>query len=378
MDAVQEYAAQVAAGTTTDSSLQSSADIIQEYANSIKPVEEPVIDNVEPTIADVEPTNVTNEPSIEVTIDEPTNVEEPVNTFDESSFVSEKTGGKYSSFEEWENSLKTPQFENETSKGVYELLTQGKIAEVYDILHKKQMAETINSKPDDAVLKAYIKATNPEFDESEVEDEYNEKYTIDEFAFDDSKLSREQKKLNQRIKADVDSAKQFFNKMAEDIKLPVLQQNQQQEPVNDTEAQEERIKYLTSLQSAESKAKQIPFSWKDDKAGISINGKFDIQPSDLSKYRGAAENIEEHFANRYYKEGKYNGELLLTDLYVADNLPKIVSAAVSQAVTQTRLAMLKQNKNITFTNEPSGTFKPSDADTELAMYEQLFLGHRKR
>ena len=368
MDAVQEFAAQVAAGTT-DSSLQPSGDVLAEYAKSLQDDATPPQEEVVEAKQEV----VVVEPVVELDI-----VETP--TFDESSFVKEKTGGKFSSLEEWEASLKQPEikFENETSKGVYELLTQGKIAEVYDILHKKQMAETIQSKPDDAVLKAYIKATNPEFDESEIDDEFNEKYTIDEFAFDDNKLGRERKKLNQRIKADVDNAKQFFNKLADDIKLPVIQSVQQDAVVDDTAAQEERIKYLTSLQGIESKVKQLPFSWKDDKAGIAINGKFDIQATELSKYREQAENIETYYANRYYQDGEYKSDKLIKEMYIADNFDKILSSAVSQAVNQTRLAMLKQNKNITFDNEPTGTFKPSSEEEQLALYDQLFNGHRKR
>ena len=50
------------------------------------------------------------------------------------------------------------------------------------------------SKAGEDVLKAYIKQKNPDFDSQDIEDEYNEKYSLDELEFDDSKLRREQKK----------------------------------------------------------------------------------------------------------------------------------------------------------------------------------------
>jgi hypothetical protein len=46
-------------------------------------------------------------------------------------------------------------------------------------------------KSEEDVLKAYIKATNPDFDSEDVNEEYKERYTIDDFSFDDSKLKRE-------------------------------------------------------------------------------------------------------------------------------------------------------------------------------------------
>lgn len=389
MDAIQEYAAQVAAGQTTDSSL--GLDVIQQYADSVKTAAEAS------AATDVETNVQTGVVDTATKVDEPistdTNVELDIKTsddaivdstvtqpvFDEAEFVKSKTEGKYSSFEEWEAAVKQPElkFQNDTSKAVYDLLAQGNIKEVYDILQKKQMAETIQDKPDEVVLKSYIKAQNPDFDENEVNDEYNEKYTIDEFAYDDSKLSREQKKLNQRIKADVDNAKQFFKSQADDIKLPVTQQYQQtatQE--DDTAAQEERIKYLTALQGVEQRVNQLPFQWKDDKAGIEINGKFNIQAQELTKYRGDAENIEAYYANRYYQDGKYKTEQLIKDMYIADNFDKILSSVVSQAVNQTRLTMLKQSKNITLDQEPSGVYKPNDANEVAETLTNFFLSKR--
>jgi transcriptional regulator NrdR family protein len=98
----------------------------------------------------------------------------------------------------------------------------------------------------------------------------------------------------------------------------------------------------------------------------------------LSKYRQAAENLEDYQVNRYYKDGQYQSDKMVKELYIADNFDKILNSAISQAVNQTRLEMLKQSKNIQSEQFTSGTFKPNAADDERAMLDQLFMGHLRR
>jgi hypothetical protein len=301
---------------------------------------------------------------------------------DEEDFIKQRTDGKYSSWNELQAALqeqKTQQikFENETSETLYNLIAEGKINEVADILYNKKIADEIKTKPDEEVLKSYIKFNNPEFDNEDIEAEYQEKYSIDEFAFDESKLKREQKKLNQKVKNDVSEARQFFESMSKEIKFPQYTQ-QQVEPQEDTEAQEERQKFLDSLNGVESRIGSIPFNWKDDKASLSINGKFEIPAQEASKYREAAESLQDYYGERYYQDGKYNSEKLLKDLYIADNFEKIAQSIISQTANQTRLEMLKQRKNITTDTEQQGTYRPSAADEEKSLLDKLFMGHKQQ
>lgn len=302
---------------------------------------------------------------------------------DEEDFIKQRTEGMYSSWDELQAALQEQQtkqikFENETSEILYNLIAEGKINEVADILYNKKIADEIKTKPDEEVLKSYIKFQNPEFDNEDIEAEYQEKYSIDEFAFDESKLKREQKKLNQKVKNDVSEAREFFESMSEEIKFPQYTQQQQDEPQEDTEAQEERQKFLDSLNGVESRIGSIPFNWKDDKASLSINGKFEIPAQEASKYREAAESLQDYYGERYYQDGKYNSEKLLKDLYIADNFEKIVQSVISQTANQTRIEMLKQRKNITTDIEQQGTYRPSAADEEKSLLDKLFLGHKKQ
>lgn len=304
---------------------------------------------------------------------------------DEDDFIKSKTEGKFSSWEEVYEAIEQqaqPKFENELSEAVYQMLLEGKTEEIFEILGTKQFAADVQNMEDEDVLKAYIKVSNPDFDDQDIEDEFNESYAIDEYQFDESKLKREQKKLSQRIKNDVQDAKEFFESLAQDIKLPDFSRQVEQAPQEDTEMeamiQEQRSLYLQSLQGVESRIGTLPFQWKDEKANMSVSGKFDIPAQELSKYRQAAENLEDYQVNRYYKDGQYMSDKMVKELYIADNFEKILNSAISQAVNQTRLEMLKQSKNIQSEQTTSGTFKPNAADDERAMLDQLFMGHLRR
>jgi hypothetical protein len=305
---------------------------------------------------------------------------------DEDDFIKSKTEGKFSSWEEVYEAIEQqaqPKFENELSEAVYQMILEGRTEEIFEILGTKQFAADVQNMEDEDVLKAYIKVNNPEFDDQDIEDEFNESYAIDEYQFDESKLKREQKKLSQRIRGDVSEAKEFFESLAQDIKLPEFSRQQMaQVPQEDTETeamiQEQRSLYLNSLQGVESRIGNLPFQWKDEKANMSVNGKFDIPAQELSKYRQAAENLEDYQVNRYYKDGQYQSDKMVKELYIADNFDKILNSAISQAVNQTRLEMLKQSKNIQSEQFTSGTFKPNAADDERAMLDQLFMGHLRR
>ena len=323
----------------------------------------------------------TSQPIQEDIIEEQPTEEE---VLDEEDFIKQRTDGKYSSWDELQAALQEQQaqqikFENETSEALYNLIAEGKINEVADILYNKKIADEIKTKPDEQVLKSYIKFKNPEFDNEDIEAEYQERYSIDEFAFDESKLKREQKKLNQKVRTDVSEARQFFESMSEEIKFPQYAKAQQQdEPQEDTEAQEERQKFLDSLNGVENRIGAIPFNWKDDKASLTINGKFEVPAQEASKYREAAESLQDYYGERYYQDGKYNSEKLLKDLYIADNFEKIVQSVISQTANQTRLEMLKQRKNITTDIEQQATYRPSAADEEKSLLDKLFMGHKQQ
>lgn len=402
-DIVQEYASAASEEVTDKSQQESSLETSsqappQETTNesayealitgksNVKQDEERIDQTQQEPVQQIEETQVSEQPEMLITESSEQQNQQLVDDdfVDEDDFIKTKTDGKFENWEQLVEALSEPpkpKFENEMSETIYNLLLEGKIDDVVEALGTKRFAEEIKDAGDDEILKAYIKVNNPEFDDEDVEMEYEEKYKIDEYAFDESRLKREQKKLSQRIKSDVLNAKEFFDSLAQEVVLPELSKQQvAQEPDGELEAliQEQRSSFLNSLNGVESRLNSLPFSWKDEKANVSVNGKFDIPAQELTKYLDAATDLETHNVNRYYKDGKYDGDKLVRDLYIADNFDKILTSAISQSVNQTRLEMLKQSKNIQSEQDSSGTFRPSAAEEESALLNQLFMGHLRR
>lgn len=397
VDIVQEYAqTQESQETQTESSLTNETTTTEVTSSTPESISnesafESLLTgkpNIQQEVVEPSLTEETIQPNVDVIQMNASDIEDASgmdDVIDEDDFIKSKTEGKFSSWEEVYEAIEQqsqPKFENELSEAVYQMLLEGKTEEIFEILGTKQFAADVQNMEDEDVLKAYIKVNNPDFDDQDIEDEFNESYAIDEYQFDESKLKREQKKLSQRIKNDVQDAKEFFESLAQDIKLPEFSRQVEQAPQEDTEMeamiQEQRSLYLQSLQGVESRIGTLPFQWKDEKANMSVNGKFDIPAQELSKYRQAAENLEDYQVNRYYKDGQYMSDKMVKELYIADNFEKILNSAISQAVNQTRLEMLKQSKNIQSEQTTSGTFKPNAADDERAMLDQLFMGHLRR
>ena len=389
-DFMQQYAAEKQASSLTEQPSQEQAAVPTAEAvpaeQTITPIE--TTEELDPlqefakTLSAEQLNEIEETQPIQIEEEQPDpNAEE---VLDEDDFIKQRTDGQFSSWEELQESLQAQaaqqvKFENETSEALYNLIAEGRINEVADILYNKKVADEIKDKPDEDVLKSYIKFQNPEFDNDDVQAEYEEKYSIDEFAFDDSKLKREQKKLSQKIKNDVSEAREFFEKMSEEIKFPQYTKAEQTfEPELETEVQEERQKFLDSLNNIESRVSHLPFSWKDDKASLTINGKFEIPAQEISNYRKAAESLQDYYAERYYQDGEYKSDKLLKDLYIADNFEKIIKSVISQTANQTRIEMLKQRKNITTDIEQQGTYRPSVADEEATLLDKLFNGHRQQ
>jgi len=402
-DIVKEYAQQVNPTTEqpqTESSFKSEAVLADVALTEVQsaPPQEASNESAYDSILTGK-TNVSNEPAPIETIEQnqieeldSSNFDEDASgledVIDEDDFIKTKTDGQFESWEQLIEALNeekvAPTFENEMSELVYNMIAEGNIDEIVEIVAAKKFAEDIQGGSDEEVIKAYIRINNPEFDDEDIDAEFNDSYTIDEYQFDESKLRREQKKLTQRMKSDVDAAKEFFDSLAQEITFPELSTRQMvQEPTEDSSEmdaliQEQRSMYINSLQGVENRVNSLPFSWKDEKANLTVNGKFDIPSQDVSRYREAAEDLENYQVNRYYKDGQYQADKLVKELYLVDNFDKIVNSAISQAVNQTRLEMLRQSKNIQSELEPTGTFKPSAAEEERSMLDQLFMGHLKR
>jgi len=271
---------------------------------------------------------------------------------------------------------KQPEFANETSKQLYELILQGKENDIADVLYTRKQVQSLLGETDETkLIKAYIGFKNPEFDRSDIEAEYNELYTIPENAeFDDAKRTREEKRLRQRIKSDVAAAKEYFNKKSEELTLPTVAKNTiEPDEELDNESAVYRQRFVDSLQKFGG-VKPIEFEYKDENTSVPI--KYELDAHGVQEIKSLLEKENgffDFFADRHYDGKEYKIDQMVKDFYVLKNFDKILDSAVSQAVNKAKIEYLKTQKNIQ--DNPSDRALPQELeqDSKKEMLKKLFF-----
>ena len=275
-------------------------------------------------------------------------------------------GKGFNSWEEIESKINTtPKFDapNEVSKKVWEGVLNGKEEDLESVFYERKFFKEISKKDDESQLKAYIKLNNPFYDDELVQQEFDEKYKVDELA---DRLT--QVRAKQRMQTDLDAAKQFFTSKLESLQLP----NIQQDTVNDDLAEYGK-QLVDNVSKVDNSKANIGLNYNDAKSGISFQVKF----SDEKSFTNAKEvatgdgKYMDWYLGRYFPNGQPNGEMFIQDMYRLENFDKILQAAVSQAVEQTRIATLKKDKNI---EQPINTTEAVSSNAYEEALAKAFFG----
>jgi hypothetical protein len=291
---------------------------------------------------------------------------------DFEALLAEKTNGKFKSVDEIlqltdKAVTQDINFANETTKKVYEYLKDGKVDEFVSLYQEQKKLSSLTNLDTDDVLKMRIKYENPELTDDEVEEEFSYKYSIsepdidedldspEEIAKEKKRFERERINMERLKKKDLKEAKDFLNSKKEEIVLPDISTNstqrQQQEvaEVDEAEVKEFRDKYLNTIPAAVDEIVGFENKYKDSE--LEFNTTYILDQTDKSSLKEKLENftLQDYFVPRYISEnGSFDTEAIAQDLYVLENLDKIIEAHVSQAVNQTRASFVKGLKNANY------------------------------
>lgn len=256
-------------------------------------------------------------------------------------------------------------FANEESKKIHHYLREGKEDEVREYLAAKKQMANLDTMNDEQQLKLFIRLSNPMFDEELVDVKYQQLYKLDESLFtneldevDPIKQRLAKAELNQRIQTDIQKAKEHFAQYKAKLDLPNIDNNTQQgAPVVD-EAYEAYKKDIEQgqashalLQEALGKLSENDFPFKfnfnDEANKIKFDVDFKMDKDGLNKARAAAANYGDYLAENYNRQdGSPAADKLMRDIYVAQNLDKIIAESNKQAVNNTIKWFLSNQKNI--------------------------------
>jgi hypothetical protein len=296
----------------------------------------------------------------------------PSTQLDFDAVLAEKTGGKFKSVDEilkLTEQTYNPEinFVNETSKKVFEYLKEGKVDEIMSVYQQQKQLEGIDKLDTDAVLKLRLKYENPELTDSELQDEFESRYGVEQPDIDEDlddaadiekakkRYEREKSAMERLKKKDLKEAKDFLQEKKQEIVLPDIATSKSQEQVpqgnevDEAAIKEFRDKYVKSIDSAMNEVTGFGTKYKDDE--LDFQTAFVIDQAEKQNLKQSLEKftLQDYFVPRYIKEdGSFNTTAIAKDVYVLENLNKIIDAHVSQAVNNTKSLLIKGLKNANF------------------------------
>lgn len=330
------------------------------------------------------------------TLSEAQTQEQSSTSLDFEALLAERTGGKFKSVDEILQLAEKPtaqeiNFANETSKKVFEYLKEGKVDEFLNVYQQQQQLTNLEKLDTDNVLKLKMKYENPELTEGEIEEEFNYKYGIEQPDIDEDldspeeiakeKKRHEREKINmERLKKkDLKEAKDFLKSKKEEIVLPNIETSPTQQPqsneAEEAEVKEFRDKYLGTINTTIDDIVGFGNKYKDSE--LEFETTYVIDPNDKAGLKNKMENftLQDYFVPRYINEdGTFDTETIAHDLYVIENLDKIIEAHVSQAVNQTKSMFVKGLKNANF-QEPVSRRLPDEQQTSADEMVNFFFGN---
>jgi hypothetical protein len=360
-----------------------------------------------PVVVDA-PETVTT--TVETTQPETVRSASPTTEINWESVLSEKTGGKYKSWEDLlpkiNQEATTPAeltFKDEESKRVFDYLREGKIDDVLQVYNEQRRLSNLDKANDGDVLRIAMEYKHPNLSPEDISEEIGSRYKaekpdepieddyIDDEAYksekkkyekDYAKYEKEQKRLDRQLKLDAAAAREQLAGYQKDIILPDINPapatNQPDPAMQEAELagwKKMRQDYLDSLNKTSAEFKEISFEVNDE--GVNFKGSYQIEDGEraaLTKDLAEKNVIDDIILPRYDKGGVYDTRQLMEDLYFLNNKDKIIKAAVRQAIAQTDLENLKRLKNIDLNQQQRGVVNTEDPDLLRKEFARMAFG----
>jgi hypothetical protein len=289
-------------------------------------------------------------------------------------------------------------FKNEVSKKVFDSIVSGNYAEVAPIIYEQTVLSNLDKLSDEEVLKLMIQYENPDMTDTDIQKEYNDRYsheeekkdtsfmTEDEVAEYNKSVERAKKRALKEVKKDARDAVKYLSEKKVDIELPNISEymksmapksvdNSKEVEEYNKYIQSERAKYESSIDNGLEAVKPFEMDYKDDDVSFKVNfipNKEDLtsMKDDLKKF-----TLEDFYGPRYYdaEKGEYKTGALAEDIYWLNNRDKIIKSIVSQAVSSAKANMLKNIKGVSIGDSPSSRSSSQSTKSDVdAWVEKLY------
>jgi hypothetical protein len=305
-------------------------------------------------------------------------------TFDPNQFIKERFG--YDSVEQAEQEFKkfkekptetNFEFKDNVSKTLFDAIKEGKTDDVYDILNQQKRLEKLTSSeltPNLAVdiIKTNIQNKYKDLTQEDVDLLFYDQYFVPlkpEQGYDESdedyagKVKAWQSQVDyvdRKMMIEAKVIRPELEKLKSELRLPDIYGQEQMEAANQEEfesMQKARSVYEKTLESDYNNFKGFDLMVKDEDVEIPISFNISDEERTALKTQLSDFDVEDKFGNRwFYEDGKPNVRQTMQDLYVLENLDKILRKTANEAYAQAKLAYIKNSGNVTLNKQtPQGT-----------------------
>lgn len=266
-------------------------------------------------------------------------------------------------------------FENDASEKIFNALREGKEDEIYDYLDRKRKLSAVDKMPGADAIKLHIQQTNPHYTAQDIQDVFEERYTLPEKPLSDgddtdpayiaqvAKWQASVDKINRRVERDAFTARGELSQLNSKLVLPDIQRVDPAEVAAKKEFEQKqtvaRSTYLSTLETDASKFNGFNAEYKDEEVTIPVN--YAITPEEQNNFKSKITefDIDGYFMKRWWpdgQDGKPNITRLMGDLYLLENQEKVFQKMVNESAKKMLDHRIKIQNNINVNG--SGSTQP--------------------
>ena len=273
------------------------------------------------------------------------------------NYLSEKLGRDIDSFDDFNSTsaeTESNDFASEQLQVINEYVKNtGRT--VQDYLNTQTV--DLSNVSDDAVMKEYLKLENPSLTEAELNDYIAATYKTDSEEYS----SRDTNAGKVQLTKDARAARDYFNQVKEDYAMPT-----QAEDSGMSDA--DRGEWLATMENEVNDLEGLSFSMNDQGEEFTYNLD-DEARQEIKSYNSDLENFFDKYVN---EGGDWNFDALNTDMYILNNIDKIVRGVANQYRSKGTENVINEIKNPSFAQDRQAA--PQKQESTLDMLRRQILG----
>ena len=273
------------------------------------------------------------------------------------NYLSEKLGRDIESFDDFDNTSGEAESNNFASEQLQVIndYVRDTGRSVQDYLNTQTV--DLSNVSDDAVIKEYLQLENPTLTEAELSDYIAATYKTDaeEYSARDTNAGKVQ------LTKDARAARDYFNQIKEDYAMPT-------EAGDPGVSDADRGEWLSTMENEVNDLEGLSFSMNDQGEEFTYNLD-DEARQEIKSYNSDLENFFDKYVN---ESGDWNFDALNTDMYILNNIDKIVRGVANQYRSKGTENVINEIKNPSFAQDKQAA--PQKQESTLDMLRRQILG----